>query len=176
MPSCELLANLVVRGASEALALATGTLSIRPQLNLRVKGWARQGAGQGRGTEAFPNRKELSDITLLLKVNARLLTCGRSTDRPPLTPQWILGPKCSFSLVREGSRLGTQFGWACESCAYAIGLKEIGLVRADRVSGRRSSKRNAEHRITRSNLVGAPTRRASAHANSALSAGLLGSL
>ena len=43
--------------------------------------------------------------------------------------------------VREGSRLGTQSGWACQFCAYTIGLKEIGLVRADRVLGRESSKR-----------------------------------
>jgi hypothetical protein len=44
-------------------------------------------------------------------------------------------------VVREGPRLGTQSGWACQFCAYALGLKEVGLVRADRVSGHKSSKR-----------------------------------
>src|ERR1017187_9924052 len=37
--------------------------------------------------------------------------------------------------------MGAQTGRSCQSCADVIGLKEIGLVRAGRVSGHKSSKR-----------------------------------
>jgi hypothetical protein len=39
------------------------------------------------------------------------------------------------------SRLGAQSGCELRFYAYAIGLKEVGLVRADCVSGHESSKR-----------------------------------
>src|ERR1017187_6581731 len=43
--------------------------------------------------------------------------------------------------VRNVSRLGAQSGCELRFYAYAIGLKEVGLVRADCVSGHESSKR-----------------------------------
>jgi len=44
-------------------------------------------------------------------------------------------------MVRDASSLGTQSGWACKFRVYAIGLKAIGVVRAECGSGRKSSKR-----------------------------------
>jgi hypothetical protein len=43
--------------------------------------------------------------------------------------------------VRDVSSLGTQSGWERQFCANTIGLKAVGVVRTDRVSGRKSSKR-----------------------------------
>src|ERR1017187_8555464 len=43
--------------------------------------------------------------------------------------------------VRNVSRLGAQSGCELRFYAYAIGLKEVGLVRADCVSGHESSHR-----------------------------------
>jgi len=71
---------------------------------------------------------------------------GAQPDRSPL-PRRVYGSHrilCSKMLgltSREGARLGTQFGWECQFCAHALGLKEVGLVRAGRVSGHESSKR-----------------------------------
>ena len=43
---------------------------------------------------------------------------------------WILGSQMLvLALFENESRLGTQSGWACRFYAYAIGLKEIGVVR-----------------------------------------------
>jgi hypothetical protein len=54
--------------------------------------------------------------------------------------------------------------------------KKFGSPSWMRFLPRSPGKRNAEYRITQSDLVGAATRRACARANSALSVGLLGSL
>jgi hypothetical protein len=37
--------------------------------------------------------------------------------------------------------MGTQSGWECRFCAHALGVKEVGLVRAGHVSDHKSSKR-----------------------------------
>ena len=57
-----------------------------------------------------------------------------------------LVPENSFSIHairrgREPFRLGAQPGWEYQFCAYAIGLKGIGLARAGCVLGYKSSKR-----------------------------------
>jgi hypothetical protein len=44
-------------------------------------------------------------------------------------------------VVRDSSLLGAQSGWVRRSCTDVIGLKAIGVVRADRVLRRKSSKR-----------------------------------
>ena len=71
---------------------------------------------------------------------------GAQPDSSPLARRVygshrILCSKMLGLTGREGARLGTQFGWECQFCAHALGLKEVGLVRAGRVSGRKSSKR-----------------------------------
>jgi len=43
--------------------------------------------------------------------------------------------------VQDVSRLGTHPGWACKFGVYVIGLKAVGVVRADCFSCRKSSKR-----------------------------------
>src|ERR1022692_2440019 len=76
---------------------------------------------------------------------------------------------CSFSDVREGSRLGTQSGWERQFHADAIGLKAARVVRTGRVLARKSSKgvqtgepvpgapRNATFQLRRSLLKAPPT-------------------
>jgi len=55
--------------------------------------------------------------------------------------------------VRDGPKAAAQFGWVRWFLTDVIGLKRIGVVRADGVSGHKSSKRvqcgepNKTHKI-----------------------------